>query len=98
MNFSAVILAGGQSRRMGRDKAWLPLDGQPLLARQIELVRELAPEELFISGRSDTDYTRLGCPVLTDEFTDAGPLAGLRPAWRRLQLRSSWCWPWTCRT
>ncbi len=77
MNFSAVILAGGQSRRMGRDKAWLPLDGQPLLARQIELVRELAPEELFISGRSDTDYTRLGCPVLTDEFTDAGPLAGI---------------------
>jgi len=77
MNFSAVILAGGQSRRMGCDKAWLPLDGQPLLARQIALARELAPTELFISGRADTDYTSLGCPVLTDEFADAGPLAGI---------------------
>ncbi|HEV2393674.1 MAG TPA: NTP transferase domain-containing protein [Verrucomicrobiae bacterium] len=29
MNFSAVILAGSQSRRMGRDKAWVSVDGQP---------------------------------------------------------------------
>lgn len=77
MKFSAVILAGGKSSRMGRDKAWLPLVGQPLLARQIELVRELAPEEIFISGRTVTDYTSFGCPVLTDEFADAGPLAGI---------------------
>ena len=77
LNFSAVILAGGQSRRMGRDKAWLSVGGQPLLARQIALVRELAPAELFISGRAGTDYSSLGCPVLTDEFQDAGPLAGI---------------------
>jgi molybdopterin-guanine dinucleotide biosynthesis protein A len=77
MNFSAVILAGGQSRRMGRDKAWLPLEGQPLLARQMAAVRELDPVELFISGRTDTDYHSLGCPVLTDEFSDVGPLAGI---------------------
>jgi molybdopterin-guanine dinucleotide biosynthesis protein A len=31
MNLSAVILAGGESRRMGRDKAWLELEGQPML-------------------------------------------------------------------
>jgi molybdopterin-guanine dinucleotide biosynthesis protein A len=77
MNFSAVILAGGESTRMGRDKAWWPLDGQPLLARQIELVRELAPADIFISGRADTDYSSLGCPVLTDEFANAGPLVGI---------------------
>jgi molybdopterin-guanine dinucleotide biosynthesis protein A len=50
MNFSAVILAGGQSRRIGRDKAWLPVDGQPLLLRPIDLVRQLEPLEVFISG------------------------------------------------
>jgi len=77
MKFSAVILAGGKSTRMGRDKAWLPLDGQPLLARQIAVVRELDPVELFISGRGDTDYSSLGYPVLTDMFPDAGPLAGI---------------------
>jgi molybdenum cofactor guanylyltransferase len=77
MNFSAVILAGGQSLRMGRDKAWLPLEGQPLLARQIEIVRPLAPAEVFISGRADVDYTGFGCPVLADRFPNAGPLAGI---------------------
>lgn len=80
VSFSAVILAGGQSRRMGRDKAWLPLGGQPLIQRQIDLVRELAPLEVFISGRKDTDYSRLGCPVLHDGWADAGPLAGLERA------------------
>ena len=75
MKFSAVILAGGRSSRMGQDKAWLPIDGQPLLARQISLVRELDPVELLISGRSGTDYRSLGCRVLTDGFPDAGPLA-----------------------
>lgn len=77
MKFSAVILAGGKSTRMGRDKAWLPLDGQPLLAKQIAVVRKLHPAELFISGRADTDYSSLGYPVLKDEFADAGPLAGI---------------------
>ncbi|ODU25253.1 MAG: hypothetical protein ABS95_00575 [Verrucomicrobia bacterium SCN 57-15] len=77
MSFSAVILAGGRSTRMGCDKAWLPMNGQPLIAFQLAVVRELAPVELFISGRADTDYSSLGCPVLTDAFTDAGPLAGI---------------------
>jgi molybdopterin-guanine dinucleotide biosynthesis protein A len=80
MNFSAVILAGGQSRRMGRDKAWLPLDGRPMLARQIELGREIACSEVFISGRADADYASFGCPALTDRFADAGPLAGIECA------------------
>ncbi|MHB1308024.1 MAG: molybdenum cofactor guanylyltransferase [Limisphaerales bacterium] len=77
MKFSAVILAGGKSSRMGHDKAWLPMDGQPLLTRQIAVVRELGPVELFISGRADTDYRSLGYPVLKDAFPDAGPLAGI---------------------
>jgi molybdenum cofactor guanylyltransferase len=80
MSFSAVILAGGQSKRMGRDKASLPFDGQPLLARQIEIIRELAPSEIFISGRAGSDYVSFGCPVLTDRFPDAGPLAGIERA------------------
>jgi molybdopterin-guanine dinucleotide biosynthesis protein A len=80
MKFSAVILAGGQSQRMGFDKAWLPLRGKPLLARQIELIRALEPAEIFISGRAKTDYSSLGCPVLIDRFEDAGPLAGIERA------------------
>jgi molybdenum cofactor guanylyltransferase len=80
MNFSAVILAGGKSKRMGRDKAWLEACGKSLIERQIEIVRELGAKEIFISGRAETDYTALNCPVLTDHFEDAGPLAGIERA------------------
>ena len=76
MNFSAVILAGGKSSRMGRDKAWLEIDGQTLLARQIQLAREAGAVEVFISGRKDADYSEFGCRVLRDELA-AGPLAGI---------------------
>jgi molybdenum cofactor guanylyltransferase len=79
-DFSAVILAGGNSSRMGRDKAWLEVGSQRLLERQIELARTSGAAEIFISGRADTDYTGFGSRVLHDQFANAGPLAGLERA------------------
>src|SRR5471032_605600 len=80
MNFSTVILAGGRSSRVGRDKAWLEVGGQTLLAQQIGLVRETGAVEIFISGRTGADYSAFGCRVLQDKFPDAGPLAGIERA------------------
>ncbi len=80
MNFSAVILAGGKSSRMGRDKAWLKVGGKTLLARQIRLTKEVGAEEIFISGREGVDYAAFGCRVLKDNFPNAGPLAGIESA------------------
>ena len=80
MNFSAVILAGGKSSRMGCDKAWLEVDGKPLLARQIQFARQTGAGEVFISGRAETDYSEFGCRVLSDRFAGAGPLAGIERA------------------
>ena len=80
MNFSAVILAGGRSQRMGRDKASLLVQGRSLLVRQVELARELGAAEVFISGRAGADYEALGCAICTDRFEDAGPLAGIESA------------------
>ena len=77
MRCSALILAGGKSRRMGRDKARLELAGRPLLARQIELARELGADKIFISGRAGADYAAFGCEVLFDFYPEAGPLAGV---------------------
>lgn len=78
--FSAVILAGGRSTRMGRDKAFLKFHGRPLLARQIALACALGPVEVLISGRADADFTEFGCPVIHDRVPDAGPLAGIAAA------------------
>ena len=75
--FSGAIIAGGRSSRMGRDKAFLPVDGQPLIARQAGLLRSLGTDDLIISGRPDTDYGVPGAHVVHDPVKDAGPLAGL---------------------
>jgi molybdopterin-guanine dinucleotide biosynthesis protein A len=80
MRFSAVILAGGKSSRMGRDKSWLEIDGQPLLARQIQVVRDAGAAEVFISGRADVDYAQFQVPVLLDAIPDQGPLGGIERA------------------
>lgn len=78
--FGAVILAGGKSSRMGRDKAFLELDGQPLLARQIALARQAGAQEVLIAGRPDVDYAMFACPVVRDRLPSAGPLAGIESA------------------
>jgi molybdopterin-guanine dinucleotide biosynthesis protein A len=80
MNFAAVILAGGKSSRMGRDKAFVEMGGQTLLARQIQLAREVGAADIFISGRVGVDYSKFGARVLLDEVADAGPLAGIARA------------------
>lgn len=77
MKLSAVILAGGESKRMGRDKAWLEVEGRPLIVRAVETARKLGVEEVFISGRAGDDYAALKCPVLLDLEPGLGPLGGL---------------------
>ncbi|MCX6894578.1 MAG: molybdenum cofactor guanylyltransferase [Verrucomicrobia bacterium] len=80
MDFSAVILAGGESRRMGRDKAWLKTDGRTLIAAAVEKARRAGAQEVFISGRSGENYSTLKCPVLLDLEPGFGPLGGIERA------------------
>ena len=79
MNLSAVILAGGESRRMGQDKAWLEVGGQSLLARAVSTVRDSGIKEILISGRPGADYSTLRRPVLLDLEPGYGPLSGTYP-------------------
>ena len=68
---------------MGRDKAFVEIDGVPLWQRQLRLLLALEPRELFISGPVRAEWTDLGTAVLPDVKRDAGPLAGLTAALRR---------------
>jgi molybdopterin-guanine dinucleotide biosynthesis protein A len=79
MNFTAVLLAGGQSHRMGQDKAGVPYEGEPLWRRQLATLRALrpAPSELLISGNPAGPYASSGVPIVQDEEPGRGPLGGL---------------------
>lgn len=77
----AVLLAGGRSRRMlGKDKAFVPLAGRPLLEH---CLARLAPQvgTIVISANGDPASYPLGYPLLPDGNDDhAGPLAGILKA------------------
>lgn len=68
MNFSTILLAGGQSSRMGTDKARLTLLEQPLWQHQYQLARQLGCSDILIS------HPQLGTP---DRMPGYGPLSGL---------------------
>lgn len=85
LNFAAVLLAGGRSTRMGRDKATLIIEGQPLWQRQLATLRALNPTELFISGRRDGPYADAGVEIIEDAIPGLGPLAGIAAALRRAE-------------
>src|ERR1041384_571654 len=80
MNFSAVILAGGASRRMGRDKAWVEVAGESLLSRAVATVRRAGASEVLISGRPGVNYSTLEARVLFDGKPGQGPLGGIEQA------------------
>ncbi|MEP6821092.1 MAG: molybdenum cofactor guanylyltransferase [Chthoniobacterales bacterium] len=75
--FSAVLLAGGKSSRMGRDKAFIEFEGVPLWRRQLGVLRQLHPTEIFIAGPLRPEWSGACDAVLPDTNGDSGPLAGL---------------------
>jgi molybdopterin-guanine dinucleotide biosynthesis protein A len=80
---TAFILAGGKSRRMGRDKAFVDFKGRPLLTRALEVARSVA-QDVRIVGGGDRDTQKLEsyAPVVEDIFPDRGPLGGIHSALR----------------
>jgi molybdopterin-guanine dinucleotide biosynthesis protein A len=84
MKISAVLLAGGESRRMGRDKATLLFRGRPLWQIQFDLLRTLQPEEIFVSSRTDPSWRPSGVQFVSDEPPSRGPLSGLSATMARI--------------
>ena len=85
MKFSAVLLAGGESRRMGSEKATLLFHGEPLWQRQIRVLRELESQEIFISARSELRWRPADIELILDEAPSRGPLSGLAAALLRMR-------------
>lgn len=84
---AGIVLAGGLSSRMGRDKALLAWQGRPLLAHMRDLLRAAGAEPVRISG----DYPRFG--GLPDRGPRCGPLGGLDTAVASLADGPAWVVP-----
>jgi molybdopterin-guanine dinucleotide biosynthesis protein A len=82
---TAVLFVGGESRRMGADKATLMIDGKPLWLRQLETLRNLRPDELLISARVRPAWSPADIEIVLDEPPSQGPLSGLTAALRRMR-------------
>jgi molybdopterin-guanine dinucleotide biosynthesis protein A len=76
---SVAIQAGGESRRMGQDKALLPFLGTTLLERVMARVAPLG-DELFITTNHSEQYQSFGIPLYQDVLPGKGALGGLLTA------------------
>src|SRR5437588_4095571 len=83
MKLSAVLLAGGKSRRMGRDKAAILFRDSPLWQRQLDLLRKLDPERLFVSAQTDPTWRPVDVEFVADAQSSRGPLSGIAAALSR---------------
>lgn len=77
-SLGAIILCGGGSRRMGRDKALLDWDGQRAVDRVAALARAAGAMALVTAGAD------LGLPWVPDEAAGAGPVGGVLAGARAL--------------
>lgn len=80
----ALLLAGGESRRMGTDKAAIEVGGQSMLERTAALAADVS-DAVFVSVRdaATSDALRRQWPLIEDAPDGVGPLAGILAALRQ---------------
>ena len=76
MQATAIILAGGDSTRMGQDKNMLPINERPMIEH---IYKQLAPyfSQIIISANDEARYSFVDAPVIQDEVVGKGPLMGI---------------------
>jgi molybdopterin-guanine dinucleotide biosynthesis protein A len=75
---AGIVLCGGQSKRMGQPKAWLPFAGETMLARVVRLLGEVVDPIVVVAAREQqVPPLPAIVQVVRDEERDRGPLQGL---------------------
>ena len=72
---AAIILAGGKSTRMKKDKGLVVFNGKMLVQHVIGSLNKITDKIIIIT--SNTDYKQFGYPCIEDEMKEKGPLGGI---------------------
>jgi len=83
-----VVLTGGASRRMGRTKALVEIDGVPMAARVAAALAGAGCESVVLLGGDPAELAPLTLPVLPDRHPGTGPLGGVLGALELYEDRS----------
>lgn len=87
---TGIVLAGGRSVRMGRDKALLKLpNGKTLLAQAVATLREVGATELLVSVGNGKSYGMPNTREIQDVQDGCGPMGGLQSCLAEAQ--HAWC-------
>ena len=84
---TGVILAGGKSRRYGRNKALVQLDGMALIERVLTVMQSLFQQIVLITNTPEA-YAYLNLPMHEDIIKDLGPLGGIYTALRSIRTEA----------
>lgn len=97
MRVGGVILCGGESKRMGRPKAWLPFGQELMLPRVVRLLSEVvSPLVVVAAPGQDIPPLPPDVTIVRDEEKGRGPLQGLAAGLRALQHRADAAYASSC--
>lgn len=75
MERTAIILAGGNSSRMGEDKGLMMVEDKPMIQHVIDVLQGIVEDIIIVSNNNE--YEQFGCRVFSDEVKGKGPLGGI---------------------
>ena len=76
MQATGILLVGGKSSRMKKNKAFLELEGKPLVERSLTVLQAVFAEVLISSNKAEL-YEGFDVPIILDEIPGRGPLEGI---------------------
>ncbi len=79
-----AVLAGGESSRMGTDKAFIAVDGEPMVLRAARTLQEAGAQPTVVVGGDEPRLKQMGLVTLADDHPGEGPLGAVITVLRHL--------------